>query len=165
MRLILHTANVVSDTKNCFYPNRVEVTSAEELHEAAKFDHVCAEYRKDYRSKNNFVKSNVLVMDCDNDHSEDPEEWMTEEKLAELLPDVSYAIAYSRNHMKEKDGRGARPKFHVYFEIEETEDPDYYAALKAAVHEKYPFLTEMPWMRQGSFSARIPERASGMKGG
>ena len=64
MRLILHTANVVSDTKNCFYPNRVEVTSAEELHEAAKFDHVCAEYRKDYRSKNNFVKSNVLVMDC-----------------------------------------------------------------------------------------------------
>lgn len=140
MRLILHTANVVSDTKNCFYPNRVEVTSAEELHEAAKFDHVCAEYRKDYRSKNNFVKSNVLVMDCDNDHSEDPEEWMTEEKLAELLPDVSYAIAYSRNHMKEKDGRGARPKFHVYFEIEETEDPDYYAALKAAVHEKYPFF-------------------------
>ena len=88
MRLILHTANVVSDTKNCFYPNRVEVTSAEELHEAAKFDHVCAEYRKDYRSKNNFVKSNVLVMDCDNDHSEDPKEWMTEEKLAELLPDV-----------------------------------------------------------------------------
>lgn len=66
---------------------------------------MCAEYRKDYRSKNNFVKSNVLVMDCDNDHSEDPEEWMTEEKLAELLPDVSYAIAYSRNHMKEKDGR------------------------------------------------------------
>ena len=111
------------------------------------------------------MKSNVLVMDCDNDHSEDPEEWMTEEKLAELLPDVSYAIAYSRNHMKEKDGRGARPKFHVYFEIEETEDPDYYAALKAAVHEKYPFLTEMPWKRQGSFSARIPERASGMKGG
>ena len=77
MRLILHTANVVSDTKNCFYPNRVEVTSAEELHEAAKFDHVCAEYRKDYRSKNNFVKSNVLVMDCDNDHSEDPKDWMT----------------------------------------------------------------------------------------
>ena len=102
MRLILHTANVVSDTKNCFYPNRVEVTSAEELHEAAKFDHVCAEYRKDYRSKNNFVKSNVLVMDCDNDYSEDPKEWMTEEKLAELLPDVSYAIAYSRNHMKER---------------------------------------------------------------
>ncbi len=140
MRLILHTANVVSDAKNCFYPNRVEATSAEELHEAVKFDHVCAEYQKDYRSKNNFVKSNVLVMDCDNDHSEDPEEWITEEKLSELLPDVSYAVAYSRNHMKEKDGRAARPKFHVYFEIEETGDPDYYAALKAAVHEKYPFF-------------------------
>ena len=53
----------------------------------------------------------------------------------------------------------------MYFELEETEDPDYYAALKAAVHEKYPFFDGNAWMRQGSFSARIPERASGMKGG
>ena len=142
MQLILYTANVVSDAKNCLYPNRVEAKDAKELQKAVKFDHVCAEYQKNYRSKTNFVKSNVLVMDCDNDHSDNPEDWISEEKLDELLPDVSYAIAYSRNHMKVKDGRAARPKFHVYFEIEETDDPDYYAALKAAVQKAFPFFDD-----------------------
>ncbi|GAA0797606.1 hypothetical protein GCM10008910_20590 [Faecalicatena orotica] len=36
MRFVLQTANVVSDAKNCLYPNRVEVGSAEELQEAVK---------------------------------------------------------------------------------------------------------------------------------
>ncbi|MBR4755104.1 MAG: primase C-terminal domain-containing protein, partial [Lachnospiraceae bacterium] len=140
MQLILHVANVVCDKKNCLYPNRVEVTDAKSLQEAVRFDHVCAEYKKAYRSKSNFIRSNVLVMDCDNDHTEDPNEWITEESLDEMIPDVSYAIAYSRNHMKEKEGRAARPKFHVYFEIEETSDPDYYAALKEAVQARFPFF-------------------------
>ena len=142
MQLILYTANVVSDAKNCFYPNRVEVTDAKELQEAVKFDHVCAEYQKNYRSNSNFTRSNVLVMDCDNDHSEDPADWITEEKLDEMMPDISYAIAYSRNHMKKKEGKAARPKLHVYFEIAETTDPDYYAALKVAVQKKFPFFDD-----------------------
>ena len=40
MKLILQTANIVGDEKNCLYPNRAEVTSAEELQEAVKMDHV-----------------------------------------------------------------------------------------------------------------------------
>ena len=140
MRFVLQTANVVCDAKNCFYPNKVEVTDEASLLSAVRSDHVCAQYRNNYRSKDNFLKSNVLVMDCDNDHTDDPDEWITEERLDELLPDVSYAIAYSRNHMKEKEGRTARPKFHVYFEIEETSDPDYYAALKGAVQKRFPFF-------------------------
>ena len=42
--------------------------------------------------------------------------------------------------MKVKDGRKARPKFHVYFPIEGTSDAGYYAALKTAVKEAYPFF-------------------------
>lgn len=68
MRLVLQTANVVSDAKNCLYPNRVEARDAAELQEAIKKDHVCGEYKKNYRSKENFIRSNVAVMDCDNDH-------------------------------------------------------------------------------------------------
>ena len=142
MHLNLYTANVVCDAKNCLYPNRAEATDAKSMQDAVRFDHVCAEYEKNYRSKGNFIKSNVLVMDCDNDHTEDPDEWITEEKLDEMIPDVSYAIAFSRNHMKEKEGRAARPKFHVYFEIEETSDPDYYAALKTAVQARFPFFDD-----------------------
>ena len=140
MHLVLQTANVVSDAKNCLYPNRVEVTNAKELQEAVKFDHVCAEYTKNYRSISNFIRSNVLVMDCDNDHTENPDEWIQVEQLQELFGDVSYAVAFSRNHMKEKDGKAARPKFHVYFEIEETEDAEHYAAIKAAIKKAYPFF-------------------------
>jgi len=99
MRFVLQTANVVSDAKNCLYPNKVEVESAEELQEAVKFDHVCAEYQKNYRSIANFIKSNVIVMDCDNDHSENPDDWITPEKLDDLLTTVSYAIAFSSGPM------------------------------------------------------------------
>ena len=140
MRLILQTANVVSDAKNCLYPNRVEVTNAKELQEAVRFDHVCAEYDKNYRSNSNFRKSNVVVMDCDNDHSEDPAEWIGIDQLEDIFGDVSFAVAPSRNHMKEKDGRAARPKFHIYFEIGETADAGHYAAIKAAIKKAYPFF-------------------------
>ena len=142
MKLILQTANIVGDEKNCLYPNRAEVTNAEELQEAVKMDHVCAEYDNDYRSKENFRQSNVLVMDCDNDHTENPAEWITPEKLDEMMPDISYAIAFSRHHMLEKNGKAPRPKFHVYFEIEPTQDADYYAALKEAIYRKYTFFDD-----------------------
>lgn len=140
MRLILQTANVVCDAKNCLYPTRVEVSDAAELREAIKFDHVCAEYKGNYRSINNFIKSNVVVMDCDNDHSDNPDDWITPEAIDEMMPDVSYAVSFSRNHMKIKDGKAARPKFHVYFEIEVTEDAKYYADLKTGIKKAYPFF-------------------------
>lgn len=140
MKFVLQTADAAGDARNCFYPNRVEVGCAEDLQEAVKKDHVCGSYRKDYRSVGNFLGSDVLVMDCDNDHTEDQGEWITAEKLDELMPDISYAIAFSRNHMKVKDGRKERPKFHVYFPIERTSDAGYYAALKMAVKEAYPFF-------------------------
>lgn len=140
MQLILQTANVTADAKNCSYPNKVTVTNASELQEAVKMDHVCAEYKNNYRSIDNFLKSNVVVMDLDNDHTDDPDEWITAEKLEELLPDISYAVAPSRNHMVAKNGKAARPKYHVYFEIEEMTDAAAYAALKAALHNAYPFF-------------------------
>ena len=48
MRLVLQTANAAGVETNCIYPNRVEVTSAEELREAVKMDHVCGEYKDNY---------------------------------------------------------------------------------------------------------------------
>lgn len=142
MRLILQTADVVCNAKNCLYPNTVEVGSAKELQEAVSFDHVCAVYRKNYRSISNFQNSNVLVMDCDNDNSDHPADWITLEKLEEIFEEISYAAAPSRHHMIAKDGKAARPKFHVYFEIKETVDVDYYVKLKRAVQKKYLFFDD-----------------------
>ena len=140
MRLILQTANVSGDPKNCLYPNKVEVTDAAGMKEAVKLDHVCAEYKKNYRNIDNFICSNVIVMDCDNDHSDDPDDWITPEKVEELMGDYSYAIAFSRHHMKDKPGKGVRPRFHIYFETDGITDKDLYAGLKRGIVKKYPFF-------------------------
>ena len=142
MFFVLQTANVTADAKNCVYPNKNEITSADELKKAVGFDHVCGEFKKNYRNISNFIKSNVIVMDCDNDHSDDPAEWITFEKLEELFEEIDYAAAPSRNHMKEKGGKAARPKFHVYFPIEETDDAEQYAAVKRAIQKAFPFFDD-----------------------
>jgi len=140
MELLIFTANQTGNKKNCYYPNRVVAKNAAELQKAVRMDHVCAEYRNDYRSNANFMQSVVVVMDCDNDHSELPGDWMTPDKLKALLPTVAFAIAPSRNNMKEKDGKPARPRFHVYFFIHAITDSSKYAALKRAIWKRFPFF-------------------------
>lgn len=142
MKLVFYTANCIGNAKNCSYPNRFEVTNAEELKEVVRFDHVCAEYKSNYRSSENFIESVVLVMDCDNDHTDNPDEWVTFEKLDNMLPDVSYAIAASRNHMKQKADKSARPRFHVYFLIHPCTDPIKYTELKRKIQKAYPIFDD-----------------------
>jgi P4 family phage/plasmid primase-like protien len=116
------------------------VKSADELKDVVAYDHVCGEYQNNYRSVGNFVKSDVVVMDLDNDHSDDAAEWITEDKLDNLLPDISYAMAPSRHYMLDKDGQSARPRYHVYFPVEEVTDADTYTAIKRAIHMAYSFF-------------------------
>lgn len=142
MQLTICSANCTGNQKNCLYPNKRVVTSADELKEAVKVDHVCAEYENNYRSADKFIKSDVIVMDCDNDHSDNPAEWITPDTLEDLMPDVSYAIAPSRNHMLPKDSKAARPKFHVYFSIDAVANADTYANLKKAIYAQFPFFDD-----------------------
>lgn len=67
MRVTICTANCVGQAGNCNYPNRVTVVTPEQLQEAVKKDHVCAEFKGNYRSVENFIRSDVIVMDYDND--------------------------------------------------------------------------------------------------
>ena len=62
--------------------------------------------------------------------------------MEELFGDFSYAIAFSRNHMKVKDGKSERPRFHVYFQIEEITDEKVYAGLKIAIQKQYTFFDD-----------------------
>lgn len=142
MKLILYAARCTGNEKNCLYPDRHEVTTPEGLKKAVRTDHVCAQYKGDYRSNENFISSSCVVMDCDNDHSEDPAAWITPAALAEEFESVPYAITFSRHNMKEKNGKAPRPKFHIYFEVPEITDPDAYAALKETIQKMYPFFDD-----------------------
>lgn len=77
-------------------------------------------------------------MDCDNDHSDDPKDWVYPLDVVMAFPDVSLLVSYSRNNMKVKNGKAARPKFHVYFPILTMTDGKSYAELKKRIQEFFP---------------------------
>lgn len=140
MKFTIYRSDCHGNAGNCLYPTKVEARSEDELKEAVSFDHVCAEYKGSYRSNDNFIRSDTVIMDLDNDHSENPDDWITEEMLDWMMPDVSYALVPSRHHMLPKDGAKPRPKYHVYFPISEITDKDVYASLKRGIKKEYPFF-------------------------
>ena len=74
----LYHADFIGSPGNCSYPHRVHVSDAASLQSAVRYDYVCAEYRNNYRNSENFIGSDCLPVDCDNDHSENPEEWVSQ---------------------------------------------------------------------------------------
>lgn len=136
----IYYADCIGRESNCLYPHKAEVTDAASLKQAVSHDYVCAAYKNSYRSNVNFIRSDCLAVEIDNDHSEDPEEWITPEDLRTAFPDVTIGIHYSRNHMKVKNGKPARPKFHAFLEIDSIEDPEAYKAMKQRVALAFPFV-------------------------
>lgn len=140
MQFMICRADCIGNKSNCDYPYPMAVTNEYEFRDAVAYDHVCGTYKGNRRSNVNFEKSDVVVMDLDNDHSDDPADWITPDRLDGFFPDVCYAAAPSRHHMQDKDGEFARPRFHVYFPISEITDSEIYAALKRAIQQMYPFF-------------------------
>ena len=142
MKLTIYSADCTGNEKNCLYPHRHEVTNEEEFRQAVQRDHVCAAFKNSYRGVDNFLTADCLVMDCDNDHTEEPTEWVTPTKVKLAFPDVQMAFFFSRNHGKQKEGRTARPRFHVYFPIRECTDPEEYVRIKQEIMFQYPFFDD-----------------------
>ena len=140
MRFTLYRSNCLEVPENCTYPHKVEVTGKDSLIEAVKHDYVCAEYQGNYRSNDNFIGSDCLPVDCDNDHSDDPEDWVYPSEVATAFPGVAFAVHYSRNHMKAKGGKAARPKFHVFFAIDRVIEPGQYSEMKKLVNSIFPYF-------------------------
>ena len=138
--ITVYAANCRENPTNCLYPHRIEITDEDSAAKAFSRDIVCAEYRNNYRSVGNFLISNALPMDCDNDHSNDPALWITAEDIENFFPDVAYLIHYSRHHMKPKGDLSSRPRFHIVFLIDPMSDPDAYVRLKQRVAEIFPFF-------------------------
>ncbi len=141
MKMTFYTANCRGNAKNSLYPNRRVIDNEDDCMEVMAFDHVCAEFKNCRRSGDNFLSCDVDVMDCDNDHSNNPADWVHPEDLEDKIgKDVAFVAVPSRNNMKPKDGRSARPRFHVYFPHDPVTDGDACAALKKAVQQKFPFF-------------------------
>ncbi len=126
----LYGASCRGNAKNSIYPNKYEIHNLEEFLEVADRDFVCDEYKDNRRSSENFIGADCICMDCDNSHSDNQKDWKTPDDVKEAFPDVPFIVHYSRNHMKEKNGKAARPKFHVIFPIEYVTGSDAYSHMK-----------------------------------
>lgn len=143
MQFTLFTADCTGDETNCLYPHRVIITCPEDFAKAVSHDHVAAAYKGNYRNNDNFESSDALVWDCDNDFSENPDEWVTPEKLADgALADVSFATSPSRHNMLPKGKYSARPRFHLFAPITVCKDREAYAALKKAGIKEFQFFDQ-----------------------
>mgnify|MGYP000190620170 FL=1 len=141
MRMTFYTANCRGNAKNSLYPNKRVIDNEQDFLEVMAFDHVCAEFKNYRRSGENFLSADTEVMDCDNDHSDDPADWIRPGELPEQIGhEVAFAVVPSRNNGKPKDGKSARPRFHVYFPHDPITDGDACAALKRAIQQKFPFF-------------------------
>lgn len=125
------------------YPYRFSVKSVEDMGQAVAYDHVCAEYRNNHRRIKNFISSDCLPVDLDNSHSDDPAEWKSLEDVQAAFPGVEFWAVESRNHMKPKDGKAPRPKYHIYFPIHPVDDAAAYANLKKRVIACFPRFDTM----------------------
>lgn len=124
------------------YPNKVRITDDKSLLNTVQYDHVGAEFTNHTRSNSNFIKSDVIVMDIDNDKTDNPNEWVTEENIKEIFIDYDFALVTSRNHMLSKGAMIARPKFHIYFPIKETNNRETYVAMKEELTNRYQFFDD-----------------------
>lgn len=140
MKFTVFTANCTGNKGNCSYPNQVVVDSPEAIKAAAAFDHVCATYKDNYRGNDNFLQSDCIVMDIDNTHTDNPDEFITPEKMDELFSDVDYVLVPSRHHLQPKGGHPAAPRYHAFFPVEEISSKDVYTRIKAAMAAKYRFF-------------------------
>ena len=138
--ITIHTANCRENKFNTRYPVTRRITTADDLREAARYDQVFAEYRDCHRAIDDFIRSDCLPFDCDNDHSEDPAEWKTPEDVEKAFPGIAFYVVYSRHHMTKKNGLCARPRFHVIFPIDPITDGEDYRQLKESVIAYFPYF-------------------------
>ena len=144
----LYQANVRGEKFNSLYPNECVIEDEFDLECATTKDYVCAKYKNGHRSNAEFICADCLPLDCDNDrYGDDPHNWITPQDVADNFPDVAFAVQYSKSHNIDKYDQetgefiaSARPRFHVLFPIDVTDNAAEYKDIKERVNALFPFF-------------------------
>ena len=138
--ITLYIANCRENQYNTRYPVKREISTLDDLKAAVDFDQVFAEYRDNHRAITDFIRSDCLPFDCDNDHSDAEGDWKTATDVERAFPGVPFYLVYSRHHMRQKGKFGPRPRFHVIFPIDSITDREAYRQLKESVIAYFPYF-------------------------
>jgi len=102
-----------------------KITTINEFVSIARYDTTGAKFVDSNRKTVNFLSSDVLVFDIDNDDGDDnvktkwddPGQWWTIDQFTKEFIAYEFIIKTSRNHQILKGDRVARPKFHIYMPL------------------------------------------------
>ena len=156
LNFTIYTADCVGNSGNCLYPNKMIVTDKESFIKATKMDHVTAKYKGNYCSKDNFEFSDCLLLDCDNDHSDTLNEWVTPLDIALEIPGVAFAVSSSRHHNLPKGDKSARPKFYIFSPIEIVPDEQEHADMKRRIADDFAaFDASLEQVQEGKHNSTM----------
>jgi hypothetical protein len=120
--------------KNTLYSDLVKITNVSELIEAVKYDHVGVVLKEGERKNENFLGSDCVMIDVDNQLVDTADQYT----IAAFLHDFRRYKAFvveSKSHNKEKHGE-VRERFHVFFPIKTTKDVAEYSKIKKILATK-----------------------------
>lgn len=138
----LYYAKVTQQYNNSDYPFLAHIESINDLKKVVIYDIVGAKYKNNHRGKDNFIESNCILLDIDNDHTEDKSLHVDHNVLAaSIMPDVEFYANTSKSHNKWKDNYSPRPREHFMFPLSKSiTSADEYSALKDKICEYFPFF-------------------------
>ena len=140
MSIKIYGSNKIQDYQNTYYPHECIIDSSTKGTKVFKHDYVGALYREGHRAEVDFLESETLILDIDNDHTNDPEHWVDVDDVKKEFEGVEFFIHYSKNNWKVKDGKDPRPKFHVGFKSKRCVDVELHNFLKKRVSKAFPFF-------------------------
>lgn len=122
-KITLYPSNVRGFASNTKYNHKITITNIENLlRRALSVDYVPVANTDNTMSSKKIISSNCIIVDLDNEHSDNDAVFIDINKVKEAFPDVMFYVHYSRNSMKPKNGKSPRPKFHIIFFCNEITD-------------------------------------------
>ena len=140
MQITIHHSSCCGNPKNTSYPYSDTVSTEKDFASLVAKDHMFSAMRGGRRNNSNFVEASAIAGDVDNEHSDDPNDWIRPEDIPKLLPDVACVTYTSRNHMKPKGTKTARPRFHVVAPVPTLTTCEDYSALMGRLKSHCPFV-------------------------
>lgn len=122
------------------FPQNKKVDGENDLSTIVLYDHTAVQFCNNYCKNENFLQSDCIIMDLDNERTDNPAEWKTLKDIETAFPEVLFYAVESRNHMKVKKGESARPRYHIYFPIAVTKDAETYKSWKEQIVNLFPFF-------------------------
>ena len=135
-------SNAFQQQFNTNYLNPIDVDDIETFKGICTHDYVCASYKDNHRSKENFLSATCVPFDIDNDHSDKQEDWLDIKDVSNFFYGVPFLVQYSRHHLKQKGSKSPRPRFHVIFPIDKIANEEDYRNLKVRIHSIFPYVDE-----------------------